>query len=55
MENIENTMNLTDSVVTSESGGGLTPITVQENILIESVVVNDSELETCLLYTSRCV
>ena len=39
-------MNLTNLVVTSESGGGLTPITVQENILIESVVVNDSELET---------
>ena len=45
MEDV-NKINLTNSVVTSDSGGGLTPITVQENIPIESVVVNDSGLET---------
>ena len=41
-----NEINLTGSAITSESRGGLMPITVQENIRIESVVVNDSGLET---------
>ena len=45
MEN-KNKINLTDSTVTSESGGCLTPITVQENVLTESAVANDSGLET---------
>ena len=45
MEDV-NEINLTGSAVTSESGGGLTPVTAQEKILIESVVVNDSGLET---------
>ena len=45
MEN-KNKINLTDSKVTSELGGRLTPITVQENVLTESAITNDSGLET---------